>query len=192
MKWILGIALSLSILLNVYLIREDIKTTYNKEFGNMVNSSLGFQKISKTKWSEGLSLFQKKLKQSNPNLLSKKYYYINIWSITCKPCIKEMPWLDSLAGAIKKDVAYVFLSELSDEVANNCLKNKKIQTKNFVYLNEMNDFVSSICNERKTRSKAYPTVIILNNQGEVLHYSIGAYSNRREAAGFTDLINKLE
>ena len=103
-----------------------------------------------------------------------------------------MPWLDSIAGTLKKDVAYVFVSDLTDKAADNCIKNKKYDLKNFVFVNDMNDFISSICNEQKLKGRSYPMVLILDNKGKLLHYSIGAYENLKEAKDFEEMINKLE
>jgi thiol-disulfide isomerase/thioredoxin len=191
MKWLLGMLVFLSLCLNVYLIYDYVRDTNNQKFGQSVNGLLGL-KISKTKWSQGFKLFQAKLREDNRSLLEKKYYYINIWTNWCKPCIREMPWLDSIAGSLNKDVGYVFLSDISESVANSSLKKLNYSMKKFVFLNDMNDFVSAICNEQGTKVKMYPMVLILSNKGKVLHYSIGAYSNKREAAGFEKLINSLK
>lgn len=190
MKWILGISLVLSLSLNSWLIYEDVTISYRKEFGQMVNRSMGLG-ISKTKWSEGSKLFQARLKEVNKPLADKKYYYINIWTSWCKPCIREMPWLDSIAGILNKDVGYLFVSDLSDTIANKTLQSKNYHLRNFVFLNNMTGFVSSICNEQQIKNKVYPMVLILSNKGEVLHYSTGAYSNKYEAAGFAELIYKV-
>jgi thiol-disulfide isomerase/thioredoxin len=191
MKRTLGILVFLSLSLNVYLIYDDVRNTKNQKLGQSVNGLLGLR-ISKTKWSQGFKIFQEKLAEGNTSLLGKKYYYINIWTNWCKPCIREMPWLDSIAGSLNKDVGYVFLSDISESVANTSLKKINYHAKSFVFLNDMNDFVSAICNEQGSKTKMYPMVLILSNKGEVLHYSIGAYSSKREAAGFAELINKLE
>lgn len=189
MKYILGICLLLSLSLNVYLIVDDIRITQSQEFGQLVNKSMGIG-ISKTKWTQSLKIFQTKLTEEHKPMLGKKYYYINIWTSWCAPCIREMPWLDSLAGNLRKDVGYVFVTELSDVVANKVIHGKNYNLKNFIFLNEMNDFVSGICNEQGIKNKVYPMVLILSNKGKVLHYSVGAYSNKNEASGFADLINK--
>src|SRR6187402_395814 len=167
MKWLLSISIVLSLSLNAYLIYDDVRHSYSQELMRSVNRSMGLE-VNKTKWSEGLKLFQTKLKEKNGALAGKKYYYINIWTASCKPCIREMPWLDSIAGSLKKDVGYIYLTDMTTEAASNVIKNRNFHLKNFVFLNDMNDFVSGICNERNTRNKVYPMVLILSNKGEVL------------------------
>jgi thiol-disulfide isomerase/thioredoxin len=191
MKWLLGISIVVSISLNIYFIYDNVMIARNQELTQSINKSMGMP-LTKTQWDQGLKIFQTKLRKENKALLARKYYYINIWTSWCKPCIKEMPWLDSIAGNLNKDVGYVFLTDLNDQVVKNVLTRKNYHLKNFVLLNDMNDFVSAICNERKIRSKIYPMVLILSNKGELLHYSTGAYENSREASSFADLINKLE
>jgi peroxiredoxin len=104
-----------------------------------------------------------------------------------------MPWLDSLAGTIeRKDVAYIFLANNSDKSTNDLLERKKFKIKNFIYLNNMEDFVSSVYNEQKKKSVVYPTVLIIDAKGKIYHSSTGAFSNFNEAKEFVDLIGKLE
>lgn len=192
MKWFIGIALVVSLGVNIYFTVEEITLQRNLEFGKLVNKNLGGGKLTNTTWKQGLELFTKALKTKNRSLLNKKYYYINIWASFCAPCIREMPWLDTIADTLRKDVGYVFLSDMSDEVADKCIKRKNFTINNFVFLNDMNEFVSAICNERGVKNKAYPMVLILSNKGELLHYSVGAYGNVREAAGFAEIINRLD
>jgi thiol-disulfide isomerase/thioredoxin len=191
MKWVLGISLILSLAINGYFVFDEIRFYRIEEFGKVMDKGMNSE-ISKTTWKQGFEIFTGKLKEKNKALLSKKYYYINIWTNWCKPCIREMPWLDSLAGKIDKNVGYFFVSEMNDDAAYQCIKRKNYNIKNFVFLNDMNDFVSAICNEKQTKSKIYPMVLILSNKGELLHSSIGAYGSARESAEFAEMINKLE
>ncbi len=191
MKWILRIVLILSLGINGYFIVDETKNYHNQEFAKIVNRTMGGE-LSKTTWKQGLELFTNKLKGTDKALLNKKYYYINVWTSWCKPCINEMPWLDSIAGKANKDIGYFFVSEMNDTTANKYIKRKNYTIKNFIFLNDMNDFVSAICNMKGTKSKVYPMVLILSNKGELLHFSNGAYENVREAAGFEEMIDKLK
>lgn len=191
MKWFLWIAILISVTANGFFMYDEICVKQNQEQGELFSRAMGPSQ-SKTTWEAGLKLFEEKIKKEHKTLADKKYFYINVWTSWCGPCIKEMPWLDSIAGKLKKDVGYVFVSDLTDKAAENCIKNKKYDLKNFVFINDMNDFISSICNEQKLKSRSYPMVLILDNKGKLLHYSIGAYENIKEATGFEEMINKLE
>ena len=149
--------------------------------------------VGDVKWGKGLQMFNDSVKKKYPELKTKKYFYINMWAMFCHPCIKEMPWLDSLSGTIdRKDVAYIFLAGESDKATNSLIERKKFKIKNFVYLNNMNDFISSVYNEQKKKSVVYPTVLIIDAKGKIYHSSTGAFANRNEAKEFVDMINKLE
>ena len=189
MKWLIRVALLLSVALNAYFIFDEIRVRRNREFGNALNSAMGGE-LSKATWNQGMEIFTNKIKNKKA-LLSKKYYYINVWTNWCAPCIKEMPWLDSLAGTLNKDVGYIFVSDISDKAATDCMKRKNYNLKNFTFLNDMSDFVSGICNEQRIKNKVYPMVLILDQKGKIHHYSTGAYENAKEAQEFVDIINKL-
>lgn len=191
MKWVLSILIALSLSFNAYLVYAEMRDSENQKVAQRVNALMGIG-VNNIKWKDGLNIFQTKLRSNNSALLKKKYFYINIWTTWCKPCIREMPWLDSIAGTLDKDVGYFFLTDMSESVTSAVLKKTDFHLNNFVFLNDMNDFVSSICNERKIKNKTYPMVLILNNEGDLLHFSIGAYSSKSEAAGFVELINSLK
>ena len=176
---------------NGYFIWDAIQIHNEKLRGEAMDRAFGGV-IDKTSWADGLKSFVTKLKAKDKVAAGKKYYYVNIWTTWCGPCVKEIPWLDSLAGTLNKDVGYIFVSDQTDKVITDCIKRKKFIVKNFIFMNDMNDFVSGICNESKIRSKSYPMVLIMDNKGKILHYENGAYENLKEAAEFVDLINKLE
>ena len=192
MKWLIGILLTLSLAANGYFIWLEIRYHRNMEWGKRMEKAFG-GKVEDVSWAKGLPMFNDSLRKHFPELKTKKYFYINMWAMFCGPCIKEMPWLDSLAGVIeRKDVAYIFLAGESDKATKAMIERKKIKNKNFVYLSNMSDFISSVYNEQKKKSIAFPTIVILDNKGKIVHYETGAYENLKEAKEFVDLIEKLK
>lgn len=175
---------------NAFFIFKVIKIQDNEIQSEAINKAFGGD-VNKTTWKKGLDSFVTKLNEKDTTFANKKYYYVNIWTNWCIPCINEMPWLDSLAGTLSKDVGYIFVSDISDEVSRNCLKKRNYILKNFIFLNDMNDFVSGICNERGTRTKVYPMALIFDQKGEIYHYSVGAFENSKEVKELADIINKL-
>src|SRR5688500_13869120 len=108
MRWLFGIALVVSLSVNAYFIKEEVVYYRNMAFMKIMNSAMGGS-VGDVTWGKGLGMFNDSLRIKFPELSAKKYYYINIWASFCGPCIKEMPWLDSLAGTIeRKDVGYIF------------------------------------------------------------------------------------
>jgi thiol-disulfide isomerase/thioredoxin len=192
MRWLFCIALVISLSFNAYFIIDEAQYQRQMAFMKIMNSAMGGS-VGDVTWGKGLGMFNDSLKTKFPELSGKKYYYINMWALFCHPCIKEMPWLDSLAGTIeRKDVAYIFLQGNSDKSTNDLLERKKFKIKNFVYLNNMEDFISSVYNEQKKKSVVFPTVLIIDSKGKIYHSSKGAFENRNEAKEFVDLIEKLE
>jgi thiol-disulfide isomerase/thioredoxin len=187
---IIKILLIISVGMNGYFIWDGIQMNNYKLQTESMNRAFGGE-INKTSWSDGFELFVTKLKKDHLNIANRKYYYVNVWTSWCAPCINEMPWLDSIAGTLRKDVGYIIVSDLSNEHSNNCISKKQYNFKNFVFLNDMDDFISAICNQNRINTKVYPMVLILNNKGKILHYFVGAYNNAKEASEFAKLINKL-
>lgn len=192
MKWLIGILLTLSLAANGFFIWNEIRIRQNMEFGKTMEKAFG-GKVEDVSWTKGLGMLKDSLDKKHPELAGKKYFYINMWAMFCGPCIKEMPWLDSLAGTMeRKDVAYIFLAGESDKATNAMMERKKFKIKNFVYLNNMSDFISSVYNEQKKKSISYPTIVIIDNKDKIIKYETGAYENVTEAKEFLDLIGKLE
>ncbi|HWY11173.1 MAG TPA: redoxin domain-containing protein [Bacteroidia bacterium] len=192
MRWLFGIALVISLAFNAYFIVGEVVYYHQMEYGKILNKAMGGS-VGDVKWGKGLEMFNDSVKKKYPELSGKKYFYINMWAMFCSPCIKEMPWLDSLSGTINRmDVAYIFLAGESDKATNSLIERKKFKIKNFVYLNNMNDFISSVYNEQKKKSVVYPTVLIIDSKGKIYHSSTGAFENQNETKEFVDLINKLK
>lgn len=158
---------------------------------NRIQSEAFSKSINNTTWIKGFEEFVSKLNEKDRSFVNKKYYFVNVWATWCVPCIKEIPRLDSLAGTLNKDIAYIFVSDQTDNVINDCIKKKKYDLNNFVFINDLNDFVSGICNEYKLTTKSYPINLIIDNKGNIYHYSIGTFENTTDLKGLADIINKL-
>lgn len=181
--------LSLSILANIYLFWDQEQTKKREQFESTFKKSMGGD-MSKTKWKDAVVLLNKKLKKQT--LSNEKYYYVTTWANFCIPCLKEMPLIDSIAGAYKKDISVIFVSDISQNAANYCLKQRNYNLKNSLFLNDMNDFISAVCNEAKLDTKIYPMHIILNNKGEIFYFFTGTFENIKSARKLLDVISKLK
>lgn len=190
MKWIISLILVFSLCLNIYFVYNEFHVARNTEFSTTLNRALG-NDINKTSWPDGAKSFFDKLKSKNIDISEKRFFYVSIWNPICRPCLREMPWLDSLAGSLRKDVTCFFISDVDDELANNCIERQNYALKNFIFLNGMNDFISGICNEKSVKIKIYPITVVFDQNGKLYHYSVGAYSDKNDAQEFVELINKL-
>jgi thiol-disulfide isomerase/thioredoxin len=107
--------------------------------------------------------------QIKSNDLHGKILIINCWSITCGPCIKEMPYLNNLKDSLNSD-KYIFLGITFDDAASitNFFKSDKLKK----YLNNQNpSFNFRIIPNQETLLnnilgiKSYPTTFIVDQKG---------------------------
>jgi thiol-disulfide isomerase/thioredoxin len=132
--------------------------------------------IKDIKYEDGLAYFHQRIQKSNPSLLNKKYFYFSAWNTKCKPCIKEMPLQDDLADSLSKNIGFVYISDDSDKNINSFLKRKGIISRNFIFMNDMNTFISAIHKKQNITYKCYPTHIVTDSVGNILFFKQGAIS----------------
>jgi len=129
--------------------------------------------VNKTDFNSGLSiLFKNKIFLEKK--ITSKFYYINVWNTMCIPCIKELRPLDSLSEKYKDDISFILVSDDTEEKVSGFLKRKNIVLKNVTLINDMNDFISGVCNLKNNPNKEYPMNIIINDSGQVVYFSVGA------------------
>ena len=132
--------------------------------------------IKDIKYEDGLSYFRQRIQKSNPDLLHKKYYYFSAWNTRCKPCIQEMPLLDSIADSMSKKIGFIYLSDDSDKDINSFLKRKGITSRNFIFMNDMNTFISAMYKKKNITYKCYPSHIVTDSLGNILFFKQGSVS----------------
>lgn len=94
-----------------------------------------------------------------------KHIFINLWSTTCKPCLKEMPSIERAKAELEKE-GYVFIAVSDEEV-------ERIQKfmGRFDYTFQL---ASYEIGNAALGVYALPASYILNDQGEVLYEHVGA------------------
>ena len=110
----------------------------------------------------------------------------------CKACSDEMPFLDLLPEKFDKNIGCVMVSSHSNEAVNNFLKSKAIEMENFVFVNEMIDFISGIYNEIEVKNQSFPLHVVLDKKGNCLAYLFGSFNDEVSAAPLINFINNLE
>lgn len=136
--------------------------------------------------------FLDKIKESNLDTSLIGYYYINVWATSCKPCVQEMPYLDSLAGTLSSNVKCFFITLQNNKKVNNFLNNKNIKFKNFNSYNGLEYFVNALYNKSKVSKFLYPLHIILNKKLEIVFSSSGSVIGTGDLGGGNILLeNKL-
>jgi len=142
-------------------------------------------------YDEGLQAFKSKIKESDSLIYKKKYFYVNIWSLGCPPCVEEIPFLDLLPDYINKDLAYLLISFQSSEAVNLFLTKNKIETKNLIFLNDLDGFIAGIFQEIEIKDLTLPLHVIMQNDGTILAYSLGSINSLEAADNLINFTNNL-
>ena len=106
------------------------------------------------------------------------FYYINIWHTSCIPCIKEMPYLDSLTGMFNDNVKGFTITDQDEDKIASFLDKKNVHLKHLMSINDLENFVAGLSNDGQIMKYTYPVHIILNKKLEVLAKQIGASPNK--------------
>lgn len=111
-----------------------------------------------------------------------KLAFVNLWSTTCKPCLKEMPSIERAQATLEKE-GYVFLA-VSDE------EPERIErfTNRFDYSFQIARYGLSMA---ALEVYALPASYIVNDQGEMLYKHIGAreWDDEESLALFRSFLN---
>jgi thiol-disulfide isomerase/thioredoxin len=142
-------------------------------------------------FAESFKIFNSKFKNENINIVFEKYIYINIWSLGCQPCIKELPFINSLKDYIEKKINYICVSSHSDNAVNNFLSTKKIAPLNLVFINGMQEFILSVFNEIDIEGMVFPTHVVMKKNGEILAFYNGSIHTQEQALPIINFIKNL-
>ncbi|MGZ3883226.1 MAG: TlpA family protein disulfide reductase [Bacteroidia bacterium] len=143
-------------------------------------------------FAKEFELLKDKIEEQNISSCSANYFYINIWSLACKPCVDEMQFIKKMVDDFNKKIFNVLVTIHSNEAVYSFMRNKEITMENFFLINEMMNFVSGIFNEIEEKKFKVPLHIVLNRKGEVLAYLFGAFHDETSAAPLVNFINSLE
>lgn len=132
------------------------------------------------------------VKYKNSNFVQNKYYYTNIWSIACEPCVDEIPLLDKIVMPFNKSLNCLMVSPYSDKAVNNFLLKRQIQMQNFTFINGMIDFISGVYNEINMKKQSFPLHVVLDQNGMCLAYLHGAFHDIESATPLTNYLNQLK
>jgi thiol-disulfide isomerase/thioredoxin len=165
---------------NIYCGFDYYEKLKNRQFGEAFVKNSQIKKVSK---KEGNSFLFSKIKNSySEKLNNKKYYFLSIWNILCRPCIKEMPLLDTLADNIsRKDIGYIFLTENGESIINEFRKKHNINSRNFNYINDADIYISSILESHNLKNRVYPIQLIIDNEGNIKYFQLGAFESSKDS-----------
>ncbi|MDO6596444.1 TlpA disulfide reductase family protein [Oceanihabitans sp. 2_MG-2023] len=127
-----------------------------------------------TPGEKAIDFIAKDLKGKNYKLsnLKGKVVVLNFWFTKCGPCITEMPQLNTLAANFKnKNVVFLALTFNKKSVVNAFLESNPFQ---YNILADANDII------KMYGVNSYPTSIVINKKGEIVHKELGYRTNIKE------------
>lgn len=103
-----------------------------------------------------------------------RYYYFNLWAVFCKPCIAEMPRLDSLAAHASPDITWTYVTHNSNQMISEFFgKSDRYKPQKFELMNEQEVLMQAIFKELHITGGSYPTHLIVDSTGKILHSHSG-------------------
>jgi hypothetical protein len=170
----------ISLACNVYFAYNYYQIIKNRQF---IEVFLNNSKIKKISQKEGVDFLFKNINFMQPEYQkSKKYYFISIWNTMCRPCIKEMPLLDSMTDIInRKDFAYFFITENGEKMITQFREKHKISSRNFNFINDADIYISSILKSHNMETRQYPIQLIIDNKGEVKYFQVGTIDSANDS-----------
>lgn len=98
--------------------------------------------------------------------LNGKPTFITLWSVTCTPCKREMPWLQKIADS-SKDIGVVGV-DIGDDVADIKSFVSSLQLTFPIYRDELGEMLSLL------KVTQVPVTFAVNSAGEIVWKHLGA------------------
>lgn len=126
-------------------------------------------------------------------LMKNKYVFIDFWGSWCNPCISSIPKLKKFYELIKNrsDVLLLGLAlenKKDLDKLKGIIKEQELDWPNY-WLNRESSKIST-STIKKLSVKSYPTYIIIDNKGKIIHKSRSTYKTDEAISLFLDIINK--
>ncbi len=162
-KILFWVIFAVSILINtIYFNYWYKQKIHNDEFSSIY-------KIKNTSYGEGLREFKEKLNNKTP------YHLIHVWDTFLLDPTKSVPYflqIDSfLRSNSSKTVDCVLMSSMREETITDYFKSRGIKFTNLILMNDMDNFVSGICNKKNEKNKIHSVNLLINDQGDLLYYN---------------------
>ena len=116
---------------------------------------------------------------------------LHVWNDDHIEWDKIFSLANNLNCKIEKDIDYIFISPHTDAAVNSFLARKYIFSKNFIFINNMMDFISSLFKEINFKEMGFPTHAIMKKNGEILAYYCGSINSKEQALPVINFINNL-
>ncbi len=176
MRKFLFVSCVISIIFNIYFIREYIIGKNQQDF---LKNLYDVKFVNKT---DGIKSFENIILETNPSLYeSKKYYFIQTWDTLTSGFygqIRYMQALDSVVNLYKNEnICFLFATEMDKKTIVKYQKDHNIYFKNFIYIYNANDFISSIYTQKQKKYKSHPIQFIVNKNNDILYYKTSLFTD---------------
>ena len=120
--------------------------------------------------------FFKNLKNQHPETKLKKYYYLNVWDTGSWDSMDQLIKLDTVIEPTDNRISYICISGEKPDYAMRVLQQRKVKTKNFIYVNQVDSFINAIYKETKIRLRAggyggmAPMNVIMESNGKIIYF----------------------
>lgn len=162
-KFIFFFLIVISISCNIlYFIKKWEEKKHKDEFFSLFT-------VKQISYEEGFNTLRSQL-----NLLhvDKHYHLIHIWDTTFLEDDFKVNYIKNLDNSLNKnDVSLILMSSMTNNSIESCLNTRNIKFKKVIVLNEMEDFISGLCNLRKRQRKPSSATILINSSGKILYYN---------------------
>jgi hypothetical protein len=147
--------------------------------------------INNTNYKDGFIELNQKIREKS---LQKPYYIIQIWDTRFLEFNKKIPYLINVDSICKvnKNIQGILISAMRDESINKCLKEQNIQFKNFVIINNMENYISGICNLKHRKTKPDCATIVVKQNGDILYYNSKIINHVSNDTSFLNLLTTLK
>ena len=131
------------------------------------------------------------IKYKSKTKITSNYYYLNFWSLGCRPCLDELPIVKMLPSKFNKNINCAIVSLHSDMAVNNFIENNKISMDNYVYINNALEFTNWVYESLTLEKYFFPLHLILDSKGKILAYQKGTIPDLNSASNIIKFVNEL-
>lgn len=150
-------------------------------------------KVNEISYQDGFLQLEGELNSINNK---KPYHLIHIWDTTGLEFGYKIPYIlnaDStfITNPFKK-IDCILMSSMSNETIEICLKSRKIHFNSLIIMNEMEEYISGVCNQKGRKTKPIAATLLINQKGDILYYNDKLKYTLEKDAQLLEIINSLK
>lgn len=150
-------------------------------------------KVNNISYEDGLTELKERLNSSNNK---SKYHLIHIWDTFLNDPSKKIKYFSQLDSFFKynpsKEVDCILMSVMQNKSISSFLNARNIKFENLKQINDMDNYVSAICNKRQEKRKIRSVNLLINEQGNILYYNDKLKGTLIEDTSLLNTLNSLK